>query len=108
MKNQVEEIFDTLKIPYKYKLFKNDPPKVPFAVWFIETETFTGSDNEWRLKDSDYTIELYTSEKDFALEEQLENLLPATEFEKIEFYITSQSLFCMTYKFKIITKRRMK
>jgi len=105
MKNRIEEIFDELKIPYRYKLFKNDIPPVPFAVWQIEAESFSGSDTEWRMKESDYTIELYTNEKDFALEERIENLLPAPEFEKTEFYITQQNLFSITYKFKIYTKR---
>jgi len=93
----IKTILDKLKIPNSYRLYKYEKeiPPVPFAVWWIDSETFSGSDETWLIKESNYVVEVYTSEKDFTLEENIENLIPSPDFEKTEDYLKSQNVFCI-------------
>jgi hypothetical protein len=100
-------MIDKLGITNEYKLFK-EIPLVPFAVWWIEAEKFGGSDETWRVKSQKYVIELFTSEKDFELEEKFEEAIPASDIEKTEEYIISENVFCITYRYTVIKKRRLK
>ena len=101
-------ILDQLKIPNEYRVFVDDEPRPPFAVWYIAAERFTGSDDMWQCKSSDYVIELYTIKKDTELEKKLEDIIPASDIEKTEEYFGGENLFCNTYKYTTKNKRRLK
>lgn len=78
-------IFEGLNIPVAYHYFK-DPPDLPYLIFFQAGSNNFNADNRVFVRDCDYTIELYSQEKDFELEEKLENLLDEYEicWEKSE------------------------
>lgn len=108
--NEKLDILEGLGIDYKYGVFKKGQvPLPPYAVWYIPKQRFNGSDDGksyWIA--TDYVIEVYFAEKDFALESQIEDRIPAAGFEKTEEYFWDQEMYCITYKFTINEKRRMK
>lgn len=103
------ELLNALEIPNVYRMFKDvkDIPNPPYAVWYIASETLSGSDYVWTTKTMEYTIELYTDAKNFELESKLEDLIGVSNIQKSEYYIFSENLYVITYKYTINKKRRM-
>ena len=79
------KILEELNIPVAYHYFK-DPPDLPYLVFFQSGSNNVHADNRVFVKDCDHTIELYSQEKDFELEEKLEELMDQHEicWEKSE------------------------
>lgn len=98
-----------VNIPVAYSHFvksENNPmPQPPFMVYLEEDSNNFGADNKVWKKYLNYRIELYTDEKDLALESKFEDLLDefGTYYETSEVYITSQQLYVKNY-FITITK----
>lgn len=76
-----KKIFSMLKklsIPVAYQSFKKEQT-LPFVV-FVQTGSDNfGADNGVYVSDNSYNIELYTEDKDFGLENKLEEILNANE-----------------------------
>lgn len=101
------DILDELGIRNTYGVFKGDIlPPLPFAVWYIANESFSGSDSKAMIKSSDYSIELYTIGKNFELEQRLESLIPESDFRKTEEYISGDKAYRLTYTYTTTKKIR--
>lgn len=88
-------------VPTRYKAWKKKPP-VPFAVYYEDGTDNFGADGGVYVSFSDVTVELYTTEKDPALEKKLQALLDATGlyWEKTpDIYIDSEKLLMVAYSF---------
>ena len=108
----IERIFTDLNIPYKYRVFKGDErPPMPFAVYSIGREVFSGSDERLYIKESTVTIQIVTSDKDWNLEELLEEKISglddiSSDISKDEDYDTTEEAYVITYEFTLTTKIR--
>lgn len=74
---KASEIFKILKkinIPVSYQSFKNEQ-NLPYIIFVQSGSNNFGADSKVYKKDNKYNIELYFEDKNFELEEKLENLL---------------------------------
>lgn len=101
----VKSMINSVGIPFAYYQFSEDTAKpTPFICFY-----FSG-DNDFLADDVNYqkvrtlVVELYTDEKDFLLEETLEDVLTANEFvySKSESYIDSEKMLMVTYTTDVI------
>lgn len=96
---EMKSLLDTLKIPVAYRFFRA-PQNPPFICFYIE-----GTDNEF-ADDSVYktvnqwTVELYTENKNPLLEASVEAILPP--WNKNESYIDTESMLLVSYSFEDI------
>ena len=75
---QIEMILDKMDIPYRYHHFTQKEMKdinLPIIVWIIPGTSNFYADGHTYHKIRKLDIELYTEEKDWELEEKLENIL---------------------------------
>lgn len=85
-----------------YEWPENHAPDPPFIAFF-----FPG-DNDFKADDSNYVkvrelvVELYTDEKDFALEAQVEQALSGMVYEREEQYIDSERMFQVIYTMEVV------
>lgn len=113
-----KQVYDALKVievstgvylPMAYYQFPDDDPAnpapaPPFAVYY-----YTG-DNDLKADDKNYqkiralTVELYTDNKDFDLENTVETALTAAGFvySKSETYIDTEKLYMVSYYMEVI------
>lgn len=89
-------LISSLKIPTAYQVFKTeqDPPYICISI--TGTDNFFADDNV-RKKINHWMIELYTENKDPAIEESLEAILPP--WNKNEDYLDDEKLFQIVYEF---------
>ena len=101
----VDKIIAGIGLPYSYYEFPDDTPQSPPFICFF----FEGSD-DLMADDINYqpirplTIELYTDNKDFALEAQVETALNAAglAFARSEAYIGSERMYQITYDTEVV------
>lgn len=96
-------------IPTAYYMFPEDDPDNPAPPPPFITYYYPG-DNDVKADDVNYqairelTIELYTDNKDFSLEQAVESVLTSNGFvyAKTEDYIDSEKLYMTTYETEVI------
>lgn len=93
-------MIESMGLPYTYDFFPNNiAPKPPYIVFnYPDTNDF-GADNTNYVKVNILNIELYTSTKDFELEQSVEAVLNQNGFfyEKSEAYIRNENLYQISY-----------
>lgn len=104
----IEEILKPLGLPVIYRRFKQYKnthlPSPPYLTWYIEEESFRGSDKRNRIAEKHVIIELFTVKKDIKTEQAIEKLLNFAFFDKWEDYDSTQGVFVISYEFDIIEK----
>lgn len=101
----VAQLVASIGVPYAYYQFTEDTAKPPPFVCFY----FPG-DSDVKADDRNYatirplTIELYTDNKDFALEATVESVLTAhgLPFSRDEAFISSEKLYLVTYQTEVV------
>lgn len=102
---EVAEMVDSIGVPSAYYQFEEGSgQQCPFITFFY------GSRNDFKADDTNYvriaglTIELYTDEKDFVLEEKVEDVLESKDipYQKEEVYIDSEKMFEVIYKMEVM------
>ena len=102
---EVNTLIASVGIPYAYHQFADDTGQQPPFICF-----FYGNSNDLAADDTNYArierlyIELYTDEKDFALEKTIETLLNANNlvFAKEQTYIDSERMHETIYTTEVI------
>ena len=102
---QINTMIESVGIPYAYHQFANDTGQQPPFICF-----FYGNSDDLAADDTNYTrierlyIELYTDEKDFALEKQIETLLNANDlvFRKEQTYLDDERMHETIYTTEVI------
>ena len=102
---EVNTLIASVGIPYAYHQFADDTGQQPPFICF-----FYGNSNDLAADDTNYArierlyIELYTDEKDFALEKTIETLLNANNlvFAKEQIYIDSERMHETIYTTEVI------
>lgn len=79
-------------------------PALPYICYYFPNSNNFGADNVVYQKINALNVELYTTEKDFAAEELLENALgDASHFwQKSETYLTTEHMYEVLYQTEVI------
>lgn len=100
---------DGTLIPCAYYQFPEDdptnpPPPPPFMVYYYEGSNDLLADDTNYQRIRPLTVELYTDNKDFAVEDALETALNAAGlvYSRTEAYIDTEKVYMVTYTTEII------
>ena len=88
---------------YTYYCFPpGEVPQLPYAVFYHPQTDTESADNKMWARIQTTNIELYTEQKDFYIEQKLEEVLTANEitWEKSESYLRSENMFEVLYEFQ--------
>lgn len=102
---EVDTIISSIGVPYAYNHFPNDTPQVPPFICFLY-----GNSDDMLADNTNYqkirrlSIELYTDEKDFALENTVEAVLSRNDmvYSKSETFLESELMYMVIYDTEII------
>ena len=97
----IHQILTGLGVPVTYYQFEENTEVVPpFLCWYVPGSDGFYADNKVYAQLVQITIELYTEDKRWDLEAQLEEILNSNElpFNKTESYVDSEKLFLQTYE----------
>jgi len=102
------ELFTLLKTtlyPVSYHHFTT-PPIPPYIVYLRAFDNNISSDFKVHGKFKFYQVELYTKLKDLVAEQKVEAILNEinAEYDTIETYIDTESLYQIIYSIKILNK----
>ncbi len=103
---EIKTMMDEVGIPTAYLMFSNDtaaPP--PFICFYFDDSDDMYADNENYARIRPLTIELYTDNKDYALEERTEAVLKSNglSYRKVsETYIDSERMMMCVYETEVI------
>ncbi|MCG7329911.1 hypothetical protein [Streptococcus cristatus] len=99
---EVIALIRTIGLPSAYHHFEEGhSPKPPYLVYHFPSFEHYGADNGVYHKQLECDLELYTSLKDLATEQQVEHVLDTAPFyyDKVEVYLPSEKLYQVTYSF---------
>lgn len=102
---EVANIMASVGIPYTYRFFPKSTDKVlPYLVYYYDGNDDLFADNINYQTIVGLRIELYTRDKDFALEATLEGILKANEiaYSKDEVYIEDEKLYEIVYESEVV------
>ncbi|MBR6353562.1 MAG: hypothetical protein IKS25_05485 [Oscillospiraceae bacterium] len=102
---EVDALVASLGLPYAYYQFtaKTAQPCPFLCFYFSDSDDFE-ADNTIYQKIRPLIIELYTDDKDFALEAQIETALAAAGlvYSRSEVYVGSERMYQITYEMEVI------
>ena len=109
MLNSITYTESTATIPCAYYMFPEDDPSnpappPPFLVYYYDGSDDLMADDTNYQKIRPLTIELYTDNKDFSIENTVENALKngGLSFTRTEEYIETERLYMVTYASEIV------
>lgn len=100
-------ILDTINLPYTYRSFPiGNVPELPYFVFYFPSNDDFSADNINYVRIDNVNIELYTENKDFETEKQVETILTQNGFyfDKSETYIQQEQMYEVLYTIQIITE----
>lgn len=104
---EIRNIIDTMGFPSTYDFFPNNiAPEPPYVVFNFPQSNDFGADNKNYVSIDVLNIELYTPNKDFESEKQVEAVLEENGFfyEKTEAFIRNEHLYQISYVCEVITE----
>lgn len=102
---EVATMISGLNIPFAYYQFPNGTEQAcPFICFFFENSNDLAADNTNYQRIRTLSIELYTDNKDFALEESVESLLNSNGlvYTREESYLDSERMYMVTFTTDIV------
>ena len=102
---EVATMIAGLNIPYAYYQFPNGTEQAcPFICFFFSNSNDLAADNTNYQRIRTLSIELYTDNKDFALEESVESLLNSNGlvYTREETYLDSERMYMVTFTTDIV------
>lgn len=102
---QIATMISSVGVPYAYYQFPNDSgQEPPFICFYYSNNNDFVADNTNFQKIERLIIELYTDNKDFALEETLEGVLASAGlvYSREETYIDTERMFEVTYTTEVL------
>ena len=104
---ELSEIYEklcTLDIPVAYLKF-DQPQKLPFIAYLEAGTEIQGADNYNLYRRTEIRIELYSENKNPALERKIENLFRSVEIEKDgDTYLEDENMFMTVFSFETLQK----
>jgi len=104
VKAMLDYIKSTYNVPYTYYSFpEKEAPDLPYITFYYPSSSNIPASDGVYQKVEALTIELYTENKDFALEANIESALETygIVWDKSEDYINSEHMFMITYETEI-------
>lgn len=102
---EIAEMIASVGVPYAYDHFTEDTAKPPpFICFYYDGDDDFKADNTNFQKIRPLTIELYTDNKDFALEAVIEATLNGNGlvYSRMESYISTEKMYMVTYQTEVI------
>lgn len=103
--SEVAQMIESIGLPNAYYQFDEGQVKAPpFICFYYPNDDDFKADNINYSRINALTIELYTDNKNFDLEAQVESVLiqNALPFSKFETYINSEHMFQITYNTEVV------
>ena len=96
---QISDMIEGFGLPFAYYEFPETQEAPPFICFLFTDSDDLLADNTNYAKIRPLSIELYTDNKDFALEQRIETALndAGLVFTRTEIYIDSERMFQVTY-----------
>ena len=106
---EVAEMINAIGIPFAYDHFiagdpENPAPDPPFICFYYDGSDDLAADNTNYARIRPLTVELYTNNKDFTMEETVENALNGAGlvYSRSESYIDSERLYMVVFLTEIV------
>lgn len=102
---QVAEMVSSIGVPYAYYQFPNNTGIAPpFVCFYFDSSNDFAADNVNYQRIRPLTLELYTENKDFTLEQTVENILNQNGlvYSREETYLDSEKMYMVTFMTEII------
>lgn len=103
--NQIATMVAGIGLPYTYHHFdEKSGQQPPFVCFFYPRSDDLMADDTNYQRINQLTVELYTDEKDFALEKQVETALNGAglAWSKEEFYIDEERMYLASYLTEVL------
>ena len=104
-RQQVSKMIADIGVPYAYYQFPEDTPQTPpFICFFYSPTNDMFADDENYANIVQLNLELYTKEKDFALEDTVEKALKdnGLTYYKEENHLNSEKMFQIAYEMEVL------
>lgn len=104
---EVATMINSIGIPYAYYQFPDGTGQAcPFICFFFSDSNDLAAENTNYQKIRPLNIELYTDNKDFALEETVETVLNSNGlvYDRSESYLDSERMFMVVYTTDILVE----
>lgn len=104
---EVATMINSIGIPYAYYQFPDGTGQAcPFVCFFFSDSNDLAAENTNYQKIRTLNIELYTDNKDFALEETVETVLNSNGlvYDRSESYLDSERMFMVVYTTDILVE----
>lgn len=92
-------------LPIAYYQFSEATAKAPpFICYYYPQDNDFSADNVNYIRVNQLIVELYTDNKDFALEDTIEGILHDNDmfFDKTEAYIDDEKMYMITYTMEVL------
>lgn len=106
---EVADMISAIGVPFAYDHFtegdpENPAPAPPFICFYYDGSDDLAADNTNYARIRPLTIELYTDNKDFDLEETIENALNTAElvYSRSESYIETERMYMVSFLTEIV------
>ena len=102
---QVAEMVSSIGVPFAYYQFPNNSGIAPpFVCFYFDSSNDFAADNTNYQRIRPLSIELYTDNKDFTLEQTVENVLNQNGlvYSREETYLDSERMYMVTFQTNII------
>ena len=102
---EVASMINSIGIPYAYYQFPDGTGQAcPFICFFFSDSNDLAAENTNYQKIRTLNVELYTDNKDFALEETVETVLNSNGlvYDRSESYLDSERMFMVVYTTDIL------
>ena len=102
---QVAEMVSSIGVPYAYYQFPNNSGIAPpFVCFYFDSSNDFAADNTNYQRIRPLSLELYTDNKDFTLEQTVENVLNQNGlvYSREETYLDSERMYMVTFMTEII------
>lgn len=103
--SELQEIFDEINVPVAYRAFEEGLcPPPPFICYLFPENDPEFADNNNVAKIEQLAIEVYTSHKDFELEEHIETVLTRHDlsFSREETYLSDEKVQMTTFIMEVL------
>lgn len=104
---EINNMISGIGLDYAYYSFPVDEaPDLPYIVFYYPNYNDLGADDINYQTIAQLNIELYTENKDFGLEEQVEDVLTSNNlfFSKSETFIQQEAMYEVLYEIDIVIK----
>ena len=102
---QVAEMVSSIGVPYAYYQFPNNTGIAPpFVCFYFDSSNDFAADNVNYQRIRPLVLELYTDNKDFTLEQTVENILNQNGlvYSREETFLDSEKMYMVTFQTNII------